>query len=132
MRIRNTTTGMTMDLVPQDVGPSSGGCAYDVGEELSAFFYGDLAEALAAGRPPAINAQRGRDVMAILEAARHSNATGQTVTLEARRSEGAGEQGSEGAGERGLCHSEQSEESRGGERGLCHSERSEESRGEER
>jgi len=101
MRIRNTTTGMTMDLVPQDVGPSSGGRAYDVGEELSAFFYGDLAEALATGRPPAINAQRGRDVMAILEAARHSNATGQTVTLEARRSGGAGEQGSGGAREQG-------------------------------
>ena len=53
----------------------------DVGEELSYFFYTDLAEALASGRPPAIPMQRGRDVMAILEDddvprdARHSDST---------------------------------------------------------
>ncbi|MGQ9682984.1 MAG: hypothetical protein ACUVX9_10635 [Anaerolineae bacterium] len=51
-------------------------------KELSVFFYTDLAEALAQGRAPAISAQRGRDVMAILEAARRSHATGQTVVLD--------------------------------------------------
>jgi predicted dehydrogenase len=81
MRIRGTVADVAMDLLPQDVGPSSGGRAYDVGEELSAFFYEDLAEALASGRPPAIPAQRGRDVMAVLEAARQSNASGQTIEL---------------------------------------------------
>jgi predicted dehydrogenase len=79
MRIRGTISDVTMDLLPQGIGPSSGGRAYDVGEELSACFYGDLTEALTTGRPPAITAQRARDVMAILEAARQSNASGQTV-----------------------------------------------------
>jgi len=82
MRIRRSMADMTMDLLPQDVGPSSGSRDYDVGEELSAFFYADLAEALATGRPPAISAQRGRDVMYILEAARRSSQSGQTIVLE--------------------------------------------------
>jgi predicted dehydrogenase len=82
MRIRSSMADMTMDLVPQDVSPSSGSQDYDVGEELSAFFYADLAEALEADRPPAISAQRGRDVMYILDAARRSNESGQTVMLE--------------------------------------------------
>jgi predicted dehydrogenase len=82
MRIRGSVADVTMDLLPQDVGPSSGGRNYDVGEELSAFFYGDLAEALDTGRPPAITMQRARDVMAILEAARQSSASGQIVVLE--------------------------------------------------
>jgi len=74
-----------MDLTPQDVGPSSGSRSFDVGEELSAYFYGDLAEALKSGRPPAITMQRGRDVMAILEAARQSNQNRQTVLLVPRK-----------------------------------------------
>jgi predicted dehydrogenase len=82
MRIRSSVADMTMDLLPQDVGPSSGSQDYDVGEELSAFFYADLAEALETGRLPAISAQRGRDVMHILEAARQSSHSGQTVMLE--------------------------------------------------
>ena len=81
MRILGSVAGVEMDLSPQDVGPSSGGRNYDVGEELSAIFYADLAEAIASGRPPAITAQRARDVMAILEAARESSASGQTVAL---------------------------------------------------
>ena len=85
MRIRTSVADMTMDMVPQDAGPSSGTRDYDVGEELSAYFYGDLAEALESGRPPAISAQRGRNVMAILEAARLSSESGQAVTLEPRR-----------------------------------------------
>ena len=85
MRIRSSVADMTMDLLPQDVGPSSGSQDYDVGEELSAFFYGDLAEALETGRPPAISAQRGRDVMYILEAARQSSESGQTVILEPKK-----------------------------------------------
>ena len=79
MRIRRSSGDMTVDLVPQEVGASSGARDYDVGEELSAQFYRDLADALATGRAPAITAQRGRDVIAILEAARRSHAAGQTV-----------------------------------------------------
>jgi predicted dehydrogenase len=85
MRIRSTISDITMDLTPQDVGPSSGSRSFDVGEELSAYFYGDLAEALKSGRPPAITMQRGRDVMAILEAARQSNQNRQTVLLVPRK-----------------------------------------------
>jgi len=81
MHILGSVAGVEMDLSPQDVGPSSGGRNYDVGEELSAIFYEDLAEAISSGRPPAITAQRARDVMAILEGARESSASGQTVTL---------------------------------------------------
>ncbi|NLE43793.1 MAG: Gfo/Idh/MocA family oxidoreductase [Chloroflexi bacterium] len=81
MQIRGTVSGVAMDLAPQDIGPSSGGRNYDVGEELSARFYEDLADALANDRPSEITAQRARDVMAVLEAARSSNASGQTVTL---------------------------------------------------
>ena len=79
MRIRRSMGDVTVDLMPQDVGPSSGARDYDVGDELSDAFYSDLGEALSTGRPPAITARRGRDVMAILEAARRSSETGQTV-----------------------------------------------------
>ena len=80
MRIRGSVADVTMDLLTQGIGPSSGGRAYDVGDELSACFYGDLTEALITGRPPAITARRARDVMAVLDAARQSNANGQAVT----------------------------------------------------
>jgi predicted dehydrogenase len=82
MHIRTELAGMEMDLAPQQVAPSSGGQDYDVSEDLSALFYGDLAEALKRGRSPAVSAQRGRNVMAIIEAARRSNETGQTVRVE--------------------------------------------------
>ncbi len=85
MRIRRSADDLTVDMLPQDVGPSSGARDYDVGEELSACFYGDLGESLSAGRPPAITAQRGRDVIAILEAARRSAETAQTVKPEGPR-----------------------------------------------
>ena len=81
MRIRKSVADFTMDLLPQDVGPSGGSRDCDVGKGLSEYFYGDLADALAANREPVITAQRGRDIMAILDAARRSSATGQTVTF---------------------------------------------------
>ena len=81
MHIRTTLSGTTMDLAPQNIGPSSGSRNMDVGEELSACFYTDLAEAIYSGRPPAITAQRAREVMAILEAARQSSGSGQTIHL---------------------------------------------------
>jgi predicted dehydrogenase len=83
MRIRSTVAEMSVDMVPQDVGPSSGGRSYDVGDELSAQFYGDLAEALATGRPLAVTATRARNVMAILEAARRSNEAKQAIAVQA-------------------------------------------------
>ena len=79
MRLRRSLDDVTVDLMPQDVGASSGSRDYDVGEELSACFYGDLEEALAQNRPAAITAERGRDVVAILDAARRSHEIGQTV-----------------------------------------------------
>ena len=82
MHIRGEVAELPMDFQPQDVGPSSGGRNYDVGDELSACFYTDLADALNNNRLPAITAQRARDGMAVIEAARQSNATGQCVTLE--------------------------------------------------
>jgi len=81
MRIRGVMAEIPMDLLPQGVGPSSGGRNYDVGEELSARFYTDLAEALAENRPPAITAGRARDGMVVLDAARRSNASGCTIEL---------------------------------------------------
>jgi scyllo-inositol 2-dehydrogenase (NADP+) len=81
MRIRTTLSEVTMELTPQDIGPSSGTRNMDVGEELSACFYNDLAEAIRTGRSPAISAQRARQVMAILEAARQSSKSGQTISL---------------------------------------------------
>lgn len=85
MRIRRTVAGMPADTQPRGMGPSSGGRAYDVGHELSAQFYGDLAEALAKGRPPAITVERARNVMAILDAARRSDAEKRTVAVPAAR-----------------------------------------------
>ena len=81
MHIRTDLNGTTMDLAPLSAGPSSGARNYDVGDELSACFYGDLAEAINTGRPPAITAQRALDVMKILDAARQSSASGQSVSL---------------------------------------------------
>ena len=83
MRIRRTEAGLPMDLVPQEIGPSSGGRNYDVGEDLSAQFYSDLSDALNAGRRPAVTAERARDIIAVLEAARRSDVLGQTVELDA-------------------------------------------------
>jgi predicted dehydrogenase len=83
MRIRRSLGDLTAELVPQDVGPSSGARDYDVGDELSDAFYSDLAEALSTGRPPAITAQRGRDVIAVLDGARRSNESGETVKPQA-------------------------------------------------
>jgi scyllo-inositol 2-dehydrogenase (NADP+) len=81
MRIRTTLSDLTMDLTPQNVGPSSGSRNYDVGDELSFLFYSDLAEAIKAGKEPAIPAQRALEVMRILEAARQSSASGQAIVL---------------------------------------------------
>jgi len=81
MRIRTNLSGVTMELTPQDIKSSSGSRNMDVGEELSACFYNDLAEALHTGRPPAITAQRAREVMVILETARQSSKCGQTMLI---------------------------------------------------
>jgi predicted dehydrogenase len=88
MRIRRAMADMTMDLIPQGAGVSSAAANYAVGDELSACFYTDLAEAMATGREPAISAERGRDVMAVLEAARRSNTGGQVVALDPPRQAG--------------------------------------------
>ncbi len=83
MRIRGSVADIPVDMLPQDVGPSSGGRSYDVGDELSAQFYGDLADSLATGHPSAITAARARNVMLILEAARRSHEGKQTIAVQA-------------------------------------------------
>jgi predicted dehydrogenase len=79
MHIRRAAGNIVMDIVPQGVGPSSGSRGMDVGDELSACFYNDLAEAFAQKRQPAITAARARDIIAILETARRSHETRTTV-----------------------------------------------------
>lgn len=83
MRIRTTAAGMASEIIPQGAGPSSGGTSYDVGDELSAQFYTDLSEAIAGKRTPAITTQRARNVMAILDAARQSDAECATIAVQA-------------------------------------------------
>jgi scyllo-inositol 2-dehydrogenase (NADP+) len=85
MRVSTQVAGAAADILPQDVGPSSGSRNLDVGEELSAQFYTDLRQAIETGRPPAITAARARDVVALLEAARESHALQQTVEAPACR-----------------------------------------------
>jgi predicted dehydrogenase len=85
MRVRTQVAGAAADILPQDVGPSSGSCSMDVGEELSAQFYTDLRQAIETRRPPAITAARARDVVALLDAARESHALQQTVQTPACR-----------------------------------------------
>ncbi len=81
MKIIGSVGGLPAELLPRGMGPSSGGRSYDVGDELSAQFYGDLADALENKRPPAITVQRARNVMAILEAARRSHEENRTVSV---------------------------------------------------
>jgi scyllo-inositol 2-dehydrogenase (NADP+) len=83
MRIRREMGELPVDILPQGMGPSSGSRNMDVGEELSAAFYSDLAEALTLGRSSAITGEHARDVMAVLEAARCANETGQAIRPEA-------------------------------------------------
>jgi predicted dehydrogenase len=85
MRVRTEIAGAPADILPQDLGPSSGSRNLDVGEELSAQFYADLRLAIEGGRPPAITAARARDVVALLEAARESHARQQTIAVPASR-----------------------------------------------
>jgi predicted dehydrogenase len=85
MRVRTQVAGAPADILPQDVGPSSGSRSMDVGEELSAQFYADLRQAIEEGRPAAITAARARDVVALLDAARESHARQQTVAAPASR-----------------------------------------------
>ncbi len=84
MRIRGSVGGISMDLLPQDVGSSSAGQKFDVGDGLSDKFYGDLAVALQTRQQPTISAQRARDVMVVLEAARLSNTRGKTIEMKGR------------------------------------------------
>jgi scyllo-inositol 2-dehydrogenase (NADP+) len=89
MRVRTQVAGAPADILPRDVGPSSGSRSLDVGAELSAQFYADLRRAIEEGRPPAITAARARDVVALLDAARQSHARQQTIAAPAcRASEG--------------------------------------------
>ena len=52
-----------------------------VGDDLSVQFYSDLEHALADGIPPTITAEFARDIIAMLEAPRHSHGTGGTVAI---------------------------------------------------
>ena len=84
IRVRVELNGMVAELLPQDLGSSATHRKYGTGHELSDYYYADLADALQTGRPPAITADHARDVMIILDAARRSDAAGETVFLEER------------------------------------------------
>jgi len=80
MELRRGMDELTREVVPcygEDANVSQ---EFDVADDLSHFFYRDLAEALTGSREPAVSAERSRDVVAILDAARHSSETAQTVT----------------------------------------------------
>jgi len=81
MRVRRSFGSVEMDLTPLAARPNGVSRHYDVDKDLSAVFYADLAEALVQGRPPAIPAVRGRNITAILEAARLSSAEGRTIEM---------------------------------------------------
>jgi predicted dehydrogenase len=81
MRVHTSLSGVTTELTPLSIGPSSGNRNMDVSEELSICFYSDLAEAINTNRSPAISMQRVRDVMAVLEAARQASRIGQVINL---------------------------------------------------
>ncbi len=81
MRLRQEIAGVSVDSVPQGVAASSGSRNMDVGDELSQAYYADLGGVLQSGGSLTVTAQRARDVMAVLDAARRSHATGQAVTL---------------------------------------------------
>jgi len=80
MELRRGMDELTREVVPcygEDANVSQ---EFDVADDLSHLFYRDLAEALTGSREPAVSAERSRDVVAILDAARHSSETAQTVT----------------------------------------------------
>jgi predicted dehydrogenase len=80
MELRRGSDELTAEVVGCQGGDSNVSKEFDVANDLSHLFYRDLAEAFGESRPPAIAARRARDVVAILDAARRSSETGQTVT----------------------------------------------------
>lgn len=83
IRLRQTIGRMTADMAPQDIVQCD--APGDQGDGSSCF-YADLQRMLLEDETPAVTAERGRDVMAILDAARESSTTGQAVRPEAPRS----------------------------------------------
>jgi scyllo-inositol 2-dehydrogenase (NADP+) len=69
-----------VDLAPEVLPPVSAPGEVKDSNNPTWLFYEDLAAALREGRGPAISAEHSRDVVAILDAARRSSETGQTVT----------------------------------------------------
>jgi predicted dehydrogenase len=88
MHIHTAIEDMAVDISPQNMGPSSTGKNYDVGEELSACFYEDLSMAIEANCTPAVSMVRARDVMAVLEAAKESARLGGGISLRQYKKEG--------------------------------------------
>ena len=80
VHVCRAVSGVAMDMVPQGGAATGSGRDMGVADSLSDIFYGDLAEVLATGRPPTVPAERSRDAIAILQAARESSITGQNVT----------------------------------------------------
>ncbi len=85
MQVRRTMGGMVVDVAPLDIESATAGKSMAVGEDLSVQFYTDLQRALADGAKPTITGEFARDIIAVLEAARQSHETGNTVALAAPR-----------------------------------------------
>jgi len=79
MRLMRGTEENEAQIRPDEILPREVSAEANIGDDLSAFFYADLAHALQEGRPPTVAAERARDVVAILEAARRSNDAGHSV-----------------------------------------------------
>jgi predicted dehydrogenase len=82
MRVRAEIDGVVADYSPKDLGAVLGPRRYGSGEELSDYFYADLADALRCGCAPTFTAEYGRDIMVVLDAAQRSDATGETILLD--------------------------------------------------
>jgi predicted dehydrogenase len=82
MRVRAEMDGITVELEPRDLGVA-GARKYGTGVDLSDHYYADLADALSSGRPPTITAEHARNVMVVLDAARRSDTSGETIELHA-------------------------------------------------
>jgi predicted dehydrogenase len=82
MRIRADIDGIVAELKPAELGSAASPRRYNSGAETSDYYYSDLAEAIETGRGPTISADHARNVMVVLDAARRSDAAGETVYLQ--------------------------------------------------
>lgn len=82
MRIRADIERMVAEILPDLPGEMGSKRRYKSGVDLSDYFYSNLSEALESGHSPAITTEHALNVMVVLDAARRSDAAGETVYLD--------------------------------------------------